>query len=221
MLLQNAAKKTQAPITNALHCEAGHLMTGSPFGEPSEHGHGCLDPHCRHHVCILVEELVPECAHHKHVSPLTGPVGQYREGCDGTASATAFCSNGHYMVSRPSGTGDEDLVGCIHPVCRHAVERAHHPRNAAERKMAGTLARTEPKTKVPNGGRGRMPARFWLTMQSKPKSAPAEAPEPVVNVSPAPGIEVSLHDVPITILGELVEDHSATASRVAVTTEAA
>ena len=48
-----------------------------------------------------------------------------------------------------------------------------------------------------------------------------EAPEPVVNVSPAPGIEVSLHDVPITILGELVEDHSATASRVAVTTEAA
>jgi len=198
MQRSNAQENKTPLIENAAgYCENGHKLTDPPFAV-GEYGQGCLEPSCIHHVCILVDRIMESsipgyiCALHKHTSPLTGKVGTYIEGCDGTGVATAYCGEGHFMVHRPSQTQGR-AVGCIHPICHQAVGIPQPPRNAAERKMAGTPqhAKSKIKIEVPHGGPDRMPARYWLQrLASKEENTAPEGAEEIITVSPVPGIEV-------------------------------
>ena len=80
------------------------------------------------------------CALHKHTSPLTGKVGTYTEGCNGTGVAKAYCAEGHFMVHRPSQTQGR-AIGCIHPICYHTVAISQSPRNTIEKQTTYDKAR--------------------------------------------------------------------------------
>ena len=142
---QSNPNNREAPTPNAAYCENGHKMSAPPF-EEGEYGQGCLEPSCRYHICILVDRIMQgsipgyNCALHKHTSPLTGKVGTYLEGCDGTGVAKAYCAEGHFMVHRPSQTQGR-AIGCIHPICEHTVGIPQSPRNTIEKQMAYDKAR--------------------------------------------------------------------------------
>ena len=142
---QSNPNNPEAPTPNAAYCENGHKLSGPPF-EEGEYGQGCLEPSCRYHICILVDRIMQgsipgyNCALHMHTSPLTGKVGTYLEGCDGTGVAKAYCAEGHFMVHRPSQTQGR-AIGCIHPICEHTVGIPQSPRNTIEKQMAYDKAR--------------------------------------------------------------------------------
>ena len=142
---QSNPNNPEAPTPNAAYCENGHKLSGPPF-EAGEYGHGCLEPSCRHHICILVDRIMQgsipgyTCALHKHTSPLTGKVGTYLEGCDGTGVAKAYCAEGHFMIHRPSQTQGR-TIGCIHPICQHTVGIPQSPLNSIEKQTTYDKAR--------------------------------------------------------------------------------
>jgi hypothetical protein len=212
---QSNPNNPEAPTPNAAYCENGHKLSSPPFAE-GEYGQGCLEPSCRHHICILVDRIMEPsipgytCALHKHTSPLTGKVGTYIEGCNGTGVAKAYCAEGHFMVHRPSQTQGR-AIGCIHPICYHTVAISQSPRNTIEKQTTYDKARGAHRSRTfleatlkmkdiePRESIEGMLEQYeeWKESQKvveedgniKIEIPPKEAEE-IIRVSPVPGFEV-------------------------------